>query len=168
MCDTYYYLTHTTFRFGLIDFQLNIDFTSQFYIFYRKSYNVTQRSVSKENAFKKSKNLSPFLRKTIGSNKSFTLIENNFRFFKIAKFEFKVTVHYSLWAKCTQLWPQNMSLICVRIGAPKMIRMAKFWSFCSLLKFEWPQLLQTIMPQSKCCIIHCDQWTSRKERFNSS
>ena len=25
----------------------------------------------------------------------------------IAKFEFKVTVHYSLWAKCTQLWPLN-------------------------------------------------------------
>ena len=23
----------------------------------------------------------------------------------IAKFQFKVTVHYSLWAKCTQLWP---------------------------------------------------------------
>ena len=33
-----------------------------------------------------------FPRKTIGSIKSFTLIENNFRFFKTAKFEFKVTV----------------------------------------------------------------------------
>ena len=28
----------------------------------------------------------------------------------IAKFEFKVTVHYSLWAKCTQLWPLNSIL----------------------------------------------------------
>ena len=27
-----------------------------------------------------------------------------------AKFEFKVTVHYSLWAKCTQLWPLNTIL----------------------------------------------------------
>ena len=26
------------------------------------------------------------------------------RLVKIAKFEFKVKVHYSLWAKCTQLW----------------------------------------------------------------
>ena len=70
-----------------------------------KSPNVrpTQRSVSQENAFKKSKNMLPFFRKTTGSNNSFTLIENNLRFFKIAKFEFKVTVHYSLWARCTQL-----------------------------------------------------------------
>ena len=28
---------------------------------------------------------------------------------KIAQFEFKVTVHYGLWAKCTQLWPLNTS-----------------------------------------------------------
>ena len=28
-----------------------------------------------------------------------------FQVFKIAKFEFKVIVHYGLWAKCTQLWP---------------------------------------------------------------
>ena len=41
--------------------------------------SVTQRSVSQENAFKKSKNPSPFLRKTIGSNNDFTLIQNNFR-----------------------------------------------------------------------------------------
>ena len=38
---------------------------------------------------------------TIGSNNSFTLILG----FKIAKFELKVTVHYALWAKCTQLRP---------------------------------------------------------------
>ena len=30
-----------------------------------------------------------------------------FLVFKIAKFEFKVTVHYGLWAKCTQLRPLN-------------------------------------------------------------
>ena len=56
MCDTYNrdYLKHSTFRFSLIDFQLNSDFTSQFCIFSVKSPNVTQRSVSQENAYKKS------------------------------------------------------------------------------------------------------------------
>ena len=83
---------HVVSTEGLIDFQ--------FCIFTVKSPSVTQRSVSQENAFKKSKNLLAFVHKTIGSNKSFTLDENNFRFFKIAKFEFKVTVHHSLWANC--------------------------------------------------------------------
>ena len=38
MCDTYNcdYLKHSTFRFNLIDFQLNTDFPSQFCVFYRK------------------------------------------------------------------------------------------------------------------------------------
>ena len=54
MCDTYNcdYLQHSTFCFNLIDFQLNTDFLSQFCIFTVKSPSVTQRSVSKENAFK--------------------------------------------------------------------------------------------------------------------
>ena len=62
MCDTYNfdYLQHSTFRFNLIDFQLNTDFPSQFCVFTVKSPSVTQRSVSQENAFKKSKNPSPF------------------------------------------------------------------------------------------------------------
>ena len=51
-------LPHITFRFYLIGFQLNAD------------------------AFKKSKNPSAFVRKTIGSNNSFTLIENDFRFLR--------------------------------------------------------------------------------------
>ena len=80
-CDTYNfdYLQHITFRFYLIDFQLNTDFPSQFCGFFTvKSPSVTQRSVSYENAFKKSKNPSPlfFSCKTIGSNNSFTLIES--------------------------------------------------------------------------------------------
>ena len=84
MCDTYNcdYLQHSTFRFHLTDFQLNTDFTSQFCVFTVKSPSVTQRSVSQEYAFKKSKNLSPFFRRTIGSNNSFTLIENNFWFLR--------------------------------------------------------------------------------------
>ena len=42
MCDTYNidYLKYSTFRFNLIDFQLNTDFPSQFYVFTVKSPNV--------------------------------------------------------------------------------------------------------------------------------
>ena len=39
MCDTYNYcdyLKHSTFRFNLIDFQLNTDFPFQFCVFYSK------------------------------------------------------------------------------------------------------------------------------------
>ena len=63
MCDTYNcdYLQHSAFCFNSIDFQLNTDFPSQFYLFNRKiNQRYTQRSVSQENAFKKSKNLSLF------------------------------------------------------------------------------------------------------------
>ena len=51
-CD---YLQHTIFRFCLIDFQLNTDFSAKFCTFYDKSPSVkpTQTSVSQENAFKK-------------------------------------------------------------------------------------------------------------------
>ena len=84
MCDTYNcdYLTHTTLRFCLIDFQLNTDFPSNFEFFAAKSPSVTQRSVSQESVYKKSKNPSPFFRKTIGSYNYSTLTENNFRFLK--------------------------------------------------------------------------------------
>ena len=90
MCDTYNcdYLPHTAFRFNLINFQLNTAFPSQFAFFTVKSSSVTQRSVSQENVFKKSTNPSPFFRRTIGSNNSFTLIENNFWLLR-----FMVTVH---------------------------------------------------------------------------
>ena len=55
MCDTYNCdsLKHSTFSSNLIDFQLNTDFSSQYCVFYRFS-SVTQRSVSQENAYKKS------------------------------------------------------------------------------------------------------------------
>ena len=83
-CDIYNYdyLQHTTFRFYSIDFQLNANFPSQLYVFTVKSPNFTQRSVSQENVFEKSKNSSSFFLKAIGSNDSFTLIENNFRFLR--------------------------------------------------------------------------------------
>ena len=55
ICDTYDcdYLPHTTFRFYLIDFQLNTDSIplSSFGFFTVKSPNVTERYVSQENAF---------------------------------------------------------------------------------------------------------------------
>ena len=56
MCDTYNsdYLKYSTFRFNLIDFQLNTDFPSHFAFFTFKSPSVIQRSVSQENAYKKS------------------------------------------------------------------------------------------------------------------
>ena len=75
------YLQHSTFRFSLIDFQLNTDSLSNFAIFTVKSPSVTQRSVSQENSFVMSKNPSPFFRKDIGSSNSFILIENNFKSF---------------------------------------------------------------------------------------
>ena len=76
-CD---YLPYTMFYFFLIDFQLNKDFPSEFAFFTVKSPSITQRSVSQEKCYKKSKNPSPFFRKTIGSNNSFIPIENNFGF----------------------------------------------------------------------------------------
>ena len=58
-CD---YLQHSTFHFNLIDFQLRQISFPKFAFFTVKSPSVTQRSVSQENAFKKSKNsfLLPF------------------------------------------------------------------------------------------------------------
>ena len=57
MCDIYNcdYLQHNTFRFKFIDFQLNRDFASRFCLFTVKSPSVTQRSVSQEKCYKKSK-----------------------------------------------------------------------------------------------------------------
>ena len=52
-----------------------------------------------------------FFCKTIGSNNFFYSNWKQFQVFKIGKFEFKVTVHYSLWAKCTQLWPLKYWLL---------------------------------------------------------
>ena len=51
MCDS---VKHSTFRFSLIDFQLNTNFHSNFAFFTVKSPNVIQKSVSQENAYKKS------------------------------------------------------------------------------------------------------------------
>ena len=71
-----------------------------------KSPSVTHRSVSQENAPKKSKNPSPFFFSLKHRRKWFFYSNwKQFQVFKKVKFEFKVTVHYSLWTKCIQLWP---------------------------------------------------------------
>ena len=89
-------------------FLIYTDFPFQFCIFSAKSPSVTQRSVSQENDSKKSKHPLPFLHETKGSNNSFILVENNFRFLrKIAKFEYKVTVHYGLWQNASSCDPLN-------------------------------------------------------------
>ena len=57
MRDTYNcdYLKHSTFRFNLIDFQLNTVSLRNFEFFFAvTSPSVTQRSVSQENVYKKS------------------------------------------------------------------------------------------------------------------
>ena len=56
MCDTYNcdYLKHNTFRFNLIVFSVRYRFPPNFAVFTVKSSSVTQRSVSQENAYKKS------------------------------------------------------------------------------------------------------------------
>ena len=73
MCDTYNcdYLNHSTFRFNLIDFQLNFAF------FTVKSPSVKYHFLKKM-LIKRAKTR----HKTIVSDNSFTLIENNFRFLR--------------------------------------------------------------------------------------
>ena len=85
--------------------------------------SVTQRYVYQENAFKKSKNLSPFFFsflffsffffffffffccKTIGSSNSFTQFYNNFRCLRF------VTVHYCVQEKAPSFDPQKFEII---------------------------------------------------------
>ena len=60
---------------------------------------------------KRAKNTLAFLRQAEGSNNYSILIEKKekkkktLQVFKIAKFEFKDKVHFSLWVKYIQLWP---------------------------------------------------------------
>ena len=65
MCDTYNcdYLKHSTFRFNLIDFQMQISLIINFAFFTVKSPIVIQRWVSQENALKRAKTRSLFFTK---------------------------------------------------------------------------------------------------------
>ena len=82
------YVTHIivifccTLHFVLLNqLQLNTDFPI-FAFFTVKLPSVTKRSVSQENALQIAITYHFFFCKTIGSNNSFTLIENNFRFLR--------------------------------------------------------------------------------------
>ena len=126
-CPFCTYITHITviifctanfaYRFYLIDFHLNIDFPFQFCVFSVKS--ATYRSVSQENAFKNSKKS----KKHYDYRLKWFFYSNwkQFREFEIPKFEFKVTVHYGLWTKCTQLWLTYLRLL------EKYYRIFRFW-----------------------------------------
>ena len=93
-CD---YLTRTTFRFYLIDFQFKTDFPPQFCVVYRKitqhylkigfSRKCLKKQTNKQTKNKKKKPIA-FTRKTIAASNSFN--RKQFQVFKIAKFEFKV------------------------------------------------------------------------------
>ena len=100
------------------DFQFNANFPSQLYAFFFttvKSPSIAQRSGSQENALKKTnkqttkqtKNVGFYLRNYRLKYIFFYSNWKQFQVFKMAKFEFKVTVHYGLWTKCTELWPLN-------------------------------------------------------------
>ena len=90
------YLTHTTFRFYLLDFQLNTDFPSQFRVFHGKSPSAPKKIGFSRKCFWKEQKPVAFFRNTIGS-KFFYSNSKQFQVFKIAKFEFKVTIHYRLY-----------------------------------------------------------------------
>ena len=68
--------------FLLNQFSVKYGFPFPICVFYRKTPSVTQWSVSRESAFKKSRNPSAFVRKTISSNNSFTLIKNDLWFLR--------------------------------------------------------------------------------------
>ena len=77
MSDVYNYNFHDIL-FLPNRFSVKYRFPSSILHFYPKiTYRVIQTSVSQENIFKKSNKPLPTLGKTIGSNNSFTLIENN-------------------------------------------------------------------------------------------
>ena len=57
--------------------------------------------------------------KTEGSDDSFSVIKNNFRFSRKQSFEYKVTVHYGLGEKYTQLWPLNQLNIIILVNSSR-------------------------------------------------
>ena len=100
-CD---YLAHTIFSTLSIFSKISISLPNFAFLFTVKSPIATQikdRFLKKMLLKRATRRL---FRNIIGHNNDFTLIEKK-KSYKIAEFEFKVTIHYGLWAKCTQLWP---------------------------------------------------------------
>ena len=115
MRDTYHgdYLLHTTFRFHLIDLQLNTDFPFQFCVFWPQNHLTLLKDRFLKKMLSKRAKTRRFFRKHMGSNNSLTKFYKfkKIQVFKIAKFEFKATVHYGLWANapsCDRLRPQSV------------------------------------------------------------
>ena len=128
-------MTHTTVivcrtpyfdRFYSIVFQWNIEFPSQFCVYRKITYSVTQ--TLKDRFLKKMLLNRANPHKTIGSI-FFYSNWKQLQVFKTAKFEFKVTIDYGLWAKRTQLWSRNERRW---FFWPKTIQLLSCSSFTSL------------------------------------
>ena len=65
-------------------------------------------------------------------------------FFKMAKYEFEVTVHYGLWAKCSQLWPLNK-----KIGRYIMVEDELVWINVTYRIYEYGFQVQNISGSKK-------------------
>ena len=89
MCDTYNcdYLQHNTFRFNLIDFQLK-QISLPNFTFFKKLPSVTQKWISQENAFKKSKKSSAFFLLLLLLLLFFSFLFFSFLFFSFLFFSF--------------------------------------------------------------------------------
>ena len=134
ICGTYNcdYLLHTAFCLYLTDFQLIQISLPNFAFFTVKSPSITQRSVFKifsRKCFQKEQKPVAFLSQNYRLKKSFNFNWKQFQVFKIAKFEFKVTVHYyCLWAKCTQLWPLKLAWLAVCVYSIQCISLVMICS----------------------------------------
>ena len=84
MCDPYDcdQSQHTTFCFYLIDFQLNTDFLPILRYYRKITIALLKDQFLKKMLLKRAKIGAFFYGRTIGSNNSFTLIENNFWFLR--------------------------------------------------------------------------------------
>ena len=113
ICDTnnFDYLPYTIFCFCLNDFQLNTDFSSQFCIFYCKTTSLYSKNGFSRKCIQKEQKLIAFFSQGYRLKQFFYSNWKQFQVFKIVRCEFNVTVHYDLWAKCTQLWPLNTSKV---------------------------------------------------------
>ena len=143
--DTYNwdYLPHTTFHFYFIHFQLKYRFPYPSLRFYGKITKRYSKIGFSRKCLKKMQKPVALFHKTIGSNNSFTLIESNFKFFIIAKFEFKEIEHLDQLAKCTQLWLLTFLFVTMHICHRTSIEviMGSLWYNAFHISRDW-QILQ--------------------------
>ena len=107
-CD---YLPHAHFVFIELIFSWTQSLRSNFavYLFFSvltsKSPGITQTSIVEENSLINKKSPPSFAKFKV---QYFLYSYWKFQVFKIAKFEFQVTVHCGRWIKCYQLWALNV------------------------------------------------------------